>query len=70
MKAIVTYEHTEIRRLTMAWCNQMPYMAIWDKQKLAKDIALCVNKIIHLEIKKANGKNTKAKRKSKAAKKH
>jgi hypothetical protein len=78
----VNFEHPEIMKLTLAWCDQMPYMAIWDKQKLAKDIALCVNKLHRNLVKlethinnstpinvKLYGKSTKTKRKAKTAKK-
>jgi len=37
--------HPEIKKLVVAWCDLVPYMAIWDKVKLAQDITECFNKI-------------------------
>jgi len=50
MKALPTKDklnpHPEIKKLVVAWCDKIPYMAIWDKVKLANDMTRCFNKII------------------------
>lgn len=37
--------HPEVKKLVIAWCSKVPYVAIWDKIKLAEDIHRCMDKI-------------------------
>lgn len=53
--------HPEVKKLVIAWCDKVPYVAIWDKIKLAEDIHRCMDKINKQTKSKptANGKYKK-----------